>query len=121
MDIIEIVRDPANSPAGMVFGRLYLNGQPLLYTLEPDIMMRIRPGTYSAQIYQSPRNGRVLLLDVPGRTFIEIHAGNSVKDTTGCILVGTSRHGKEVWHSRSAMRQLLESLGSRSDIKVIVK
>lgn len=51
----------------------------------------IVPGTYRAYIYDSPTNGRCIQLDgVPGRTMIQIHAGNYTRDILGCILVGES-------------------------------
>ena len=50
-------------------------------------------GTYKVGIYPSPHFGRLmpLLEGIPGRSEIEIHWGNDVEDTRGCILVGTTR------------------------------
>ena len=46
-------------------------------------------GTYKAKFYLSPSKGPTLLLEnVPGRTYIEIHAGNFTYQIKGCILVG---------------------------------
>ncbi len=51
----------------------------------------IPSGIYDVVKYKSPSKGDVLLLkDVPGRTFIEIHAGNYTRQVEGCILVGDS-------------------------------
>lgn len=51
----------------------------------------IPAGNYSARLYDSPRHGMVALLDgVPGRSMIEIHAGNYTTQIEGCILVGDS-------------------------------
>lgn len=48
-------------------------------------------GEYRAMWYDSPSKGRVLqLVNVPGRSMIELHVGNYVKDTEGCILVGSA-------------------------------
>mgnify|MGYP001378564073 CR=1 FL=1 len=54
----------------------------------------IPTGTYHTIKYNSPNKGWVFLLEnVPGRSAIEIHAGNYATgkkiDTQGCILVGT--------------------------------
>jgi hypothetical protein len=58
-------------------------------TLEPN-HAAIPFGNYKIFLTLSPKLDRVTpeLDDVPNRTNIRIHAGNSVKDTTGCILVG---------------------------------
>jgi hypothetical protein len=58
-------------------------------TLEPN-HAAIPFGTYKIFLTLSPKLDRVTpeLDEVPNRTNIRIHAGNSVADTTGCILVG---------------------------------
>ncbi|RTL40574.1 MAG: hypothetical protein EKK53_15410 [Burkholderiales bacterium] len=52
----------------------------------------IPPGTYQARIYQSPKNGRVYMLqDVPGRSDVEIHPANFAGDVAfgwKCELLG---------------------------------
>ena len=51
----------------------------------------IPAGKYDYKLFDSTSKGRVLLLDdVPGRTWIEIHAGNYTKQIEGCIIVGDS-------------------------------
>ena len=49
----------------------------------------IPPGTYIVKKRYSPRHKHHFhIQDVPGRTWILIHAGNFRRNTTGCILVG---------------------------------
>ena len=50
-------------------------------------------GIYDMTRYPSPRNRRIvpLLQNVPGFEYVEIHVGNFVHDTAGCILIGTGR------------------------------
>ncbi len=55
-----------------------------------------------------------LLLDVPGFAGIRIHAGNTDKDTEGCILVGTGRTREGVSNSRYAMYVLLNLMEEAS-------
>lgn len=46
-------------------------------------------GTYPLKLHTSPRFGKTLLVDnVPDRSEILIHSGNTIRDTEGCILVG---------------------------------
>ncbi len=106
------------SPAG-TFGTLR-NGasQRLAYTCErPDNgnqkLGAIPAGQYEATPYVSPSKGRVFLLhDVPGRSMIEIHKGNTIADTEGCILVGMGlgvvNYQKAVVSSAQALANLLE-------------
>lgn len=50
-------------------------------------------GTYSVLWLWSPKHGRELyhITGVPNRDDVEIHIGNSVIDTEGCVLCGGSR------------------------------
>src|SRR4051812_29312300 len=51
---------------------------------------RIPPGEYTAERFFSPHHNRVVfrLIDVPERDFVELHIGNTAKDSLGCILLG---------------------------------
>lgn len=64
----------------------------------------IPAGVYEVVITLSPRFGRPMphLLNVPNRTEIECHYGNTVSDTEGCILVGTSETPYGIAWSRLA-------------------
>ena len=80
-----------------VTGKLFVDNVAFCDTLEPAIANRygapgcIAPGFYPVHLTMSPRFGEILpLLDrVIGRTGIRIHPGNTAKDSSGCILVGT--------------------------------
>ena len=50
----------------------------------------IPDGTYPVTLYLSPKFGKTVLLlhDIPGHDMIEIHIGNRLDDTMGCILPG---------------------------------
>ena len=73
-------------------GILYVNGVALCYTLEHKLWM-IPQGVYSVAYCDSPKFGRKLPLiyndsDYKASRGLRIHAGNSISDTKGCILVG---------------------------------
>ena len=87
---------------------------------------RIPAGEYDAIKYYSPKHKRIviLLLDVPERTNIEIHPGNTIKDTTGCILVGSAMSDinndghPDVTGSKQAMDRLLYLLPGEFRVKI---
>jgi hypothetical protein len=59
-------------------------------------------GSYSMTWRESPRFGWTWMLeDVPGRTYILIHAANYASDVQGCIGLGTSLMGDRVAVSNS--------------------
>jgi len=122
MDIIEITRIKPISAQGPIHGTIKLNQTPMGVTLETGKRM-INSGTYLAKVYDSPRFSRkVILLDnANSRTNIEIHAGNSITDTQGCILIGSSKHGDQIWHSVSALENLIKNIKTPNEIKVIVR
>ena len=53
-----------------------------------------------------------LLLNVPGFEGVRIHAGNTAKDTHGCILVGLQRDRDTILQSRDAYDLVMEILGT---------
>jgi Steigviridae/Suoliviridae L,D-carboxypeptidase/transpeptidase len=76
-------------------GILSINDIPFCFTLELPIVdgghhSAILPDTYDITLVCSPKHNCIvpLLINVPGRSGIEIHCGNFVTDTLGCILVG---------------------------------
>ena len=84
-------------------GILTHNGAALAFTMEPPVVepdSLIPAGLYRliwrkesphAKLYQSRGwPGVIQIRNVPGREYIEIHAGNTMKDTEGCILLGLS-------------------------------
>lgn len=66
-------------------------GQPVSAWKVPG-QTAIPSGRYRVEVTYSPKFKRWLpvLHDVPGFTGIRIHAGNTAKDTEGCILVGVN-------------------------------
>lgn len=104
-------------------GKLYLDGKYFCDTLEDRVrdltrekkvpgQTAIPAGHYEVVVNISPRFRRKLprLLNVPGFDGILIHRGNTVEDTSGCILVGENRERGKVMNSSRYELQLTEIL-----------
>ena len=98
-----LIRDSIVNDA--VLGSLYVGGVKVCETLENKAKL-IPCGEYNMNVSKSPKFGRLLPLvhneKVPMRRGIRIHVGNSVKDSSGCILVGFQRNGDRLVNSRNA-------------------
>ena len=69
--------------------------KPLCLTLEDPWRLNekgkscIPPGVWKAVPYDAPTYGETWEVQVPGRSAILFHPGNSEADTQGCILLGS--------------------------------
>lgn len=95
---------------GFTLGSMFLNEVPLVNTFEPPWMNNnhnlscFPQGLYVAKYVNSPKHGWCYeLQDVPGRAEIQVHIGNDLADTSGCVLVG-KYHGL-VWKGRPWARK----------------
>ena len=72
----------------------------------------IPEGRYAVVISYSPKFKQWLpiLLGVPMFKGIRIHAGNTVQDTAGCILVGENKAKGKVFNSRLWLNRLKEKI-----------
>ena len=93
---LKLVR--SKSTAKSVEGRLYIDGVFECFTVEDaERIVKVQnetaipKGVYKVIMSKSTRFKRIMpeVLDVPGYAGIRIHAGNSSKDTEGCIIVGS--------------------------------
>ncbi len=77
----------------------------------------IPEGRYAVVISYSPKFKQWLpiLLGVPKFEGIRIHAGNTAKDTEGCILVGVNREVGEVLESRKWLYALKQKIVEAKD------
>jgi len=106
MGLLTLIRDVKGDNA--ILGKLYFNGGIVCYTLE-NAAKAIPCGVYNVQNSKSPKFKRELPLlwndKVQAKRGIRIHVGNSVKASSGCVLVGMGRN-----YSRpNAEPSLLES------------
>ncbi len=112
-------------------GRMYLNNVYFCYTLEDVVregkkvngQTAIPAGTYDIIIDNSVRFGKPMphILNVPNFKGVRIHAGNTSKDTEGCILLGHTYAGKDfIGNSRTAYDVFFNKLkeDKKSTIKI---
>jgi hypothetical protein len=90
---LKIVRQHSN--ASCISGQISINGKIMGYTLERPwqgnlpLISSIPVGTYSAFVRTETKDKwRIELRDVPKRGNIQLHIGNFVADSLGCILIG---------------------------------
>jgi len=92
------------------FGMLSLNGEPLTVTCEEPwldnakMVSCIPDGKYQVEKYSSAKFPYVWeIKGVPNRTAILIHAGNTIDDTHGCVLVGRCFNKYSISESQAAL------------------
>jgi len=102
-------------------GKFYINGIYHAYSLEDKVregkklngQTAIPTGTYDVIVDVSARFGKSLphILNVPNFTGVRIHAGNTSKDTEGCILLGHTWAGKDfIGNSKIAFDSFFKQL-----------
>ena len=111
------------------------NGMKICNTLEPtwrnykcgemkiSKKSAIPEGTYRVVITKSQRFRKYLplLVGVPGFEGVRIHAGNTSRDTEGCILVGQNLQvGKVLW-SRITLEKLMKLIENEKEIYLTIK
>ena len=79
--------------------------------------------TYRVVVTKSQRFQKYLplLIGVPGFEGVRIHAGNTSRDTEGCILVGQNLQvGKVLW-SRITLSKLMKIIENEKEIYLTIK
>lgn len=117
--------------SGAAISELSLDGKPICYTLceawrgNQKNISCIPDGEYDCAIVDSPKFGKVYeIKGVPERTHILMHAGNTIEDTEGCELYGTTvmldGGGVRTLESRKAMAKFMAATkGEPFRLKVI--
>lgn len=107
---------------GVLIGQ---KGLPLCVTLEDPWnnneknISCIPEGTYRVKPHRGKKyKDTWILQNVPDRSAILIHTGNSQADTQGCILVGRSFNAHTIRDSRNAFEYLQAVLPSKFEIVI---
>jgi len=118
-----------------IIGSLYLNSHKLCDTLELPYknnkkdVSAIPCGLYDLCVRSGADSTKykyvhLQVLEVPNRSFILFHIGNTAKDTKGCILTGMSRKDDMILNSKKAhtllMQVILENM-NHSNMEILIK
>ena len=104
------------------FGRLFSDWAELIcYTIDPHVLTK---GTYSLEMTYSPKFKRELPLiynkDFSSNRGFRIHAGNTLKDSQGCILVGDAiDYNFALRDSRKALERVIRLIKD-NDVRTLV-
>jgi hypothetical protein len=113
--MLVLLRDAFTETA--ILGRLFLGGTCICSTLE-NRSKAIPCGTYNIANSKSPKFKRELPLiygyKVAESRGIRIHAGNSSKDSAGCVLVGMGRDTVEGSLSESRLAETMVTMLCRN-------
>lgn len=128
MATARIYRNPSTDNG--TFGILWFEGKPLCLTLErpwdnnrPKTSC-IPPGLYHCIPHSGAKFKHVWeLQDVPGRSAILIHAGNTIADIEGCLLIGRYisqfPSGPGISESQKTLAMLRGVLPERFDLEIL--
>lgn len=116
---------------GATMGVLCVNDMPEFVTLEDawrdnERMISCIPvGRYKVKLHRSPKFGVTYqVMNVPERDQILFHAGNTQKDTHGCILLGMQfgKMGNEsaILASRSAFNRFMDLMAGTPEAELII-
>lgn len=110
------------------YGVLLINGRPYFTTLELPWKDNLRniscipPGMYKAKRMYSEKFKKIVFVleNVPDRDLIEIHIGNKIEDTEGCILLGTEYNVMSVGivNSRAAFSDFMIMMPNELTISI---
>lgn len=113
------------------FGVMVMDGRPSFVTLEDKWrgnernVSCIPVGSYACRRWKSPRFGVTYIVgDVPDRSAILFHPGNTQRDTEGCILVGSNFLVGDVsgiGNSSGAFRSFMKNLHGEREFNLIVR
>jgi hypothetical protein len=125
---IRVVREPTKNDTTL--GALFIDGHWQCHTLEDVIRpagekvygeTAIPAGRYKLILSMSNRFKKIMpeVVAVPGFAGIRIHAGNTAKDTEGCLLLGQTRNveTRSIGQSKLALQAFTTKIPAVWDAK----
>jgi len=100
--------------------RPWMNNRPNISCIPTDVYALVR-----GRFRDHYENFEVR--DVPGRTYIELHRGNTMLDIKGCIALGLTfqidgvNDVYKINHSRHAFDAFMQAMGTATDAVLVVK
>lgn len=130
MKIAEITRHETSEQG--TIGLLKIDKQVFCFTMEPPDRQNaqniscIPPGQYICKRVKSPRFGNTFeITNVPGRSYILFHWGNTRKDTLGCVMLGNNpgSYGGErgISSSKSTFREFMYDMDGVEEFHLTIK
>lgn len=117
---LTLLRCYSSASLDSIQGELYFNGVFFCHTIE-RFSKAIPKGSFSVGISYSPRfHKRLPYISVKGRSGIRFHAGNTSKDSSGCVLVGRLSKPHLIIDSRVTL-SILMSFIENEKVNLIVK
>jgi len=129
--MVRILRMNEDSQQG-TFGALLIQGEPFCVTLEPgDLLNTPFKSSIPAQQYWCKKHYSPLfhdtykVLDVPGRSEVLLHPGNTAVDTEGCIVLaqywGKLHGNRAVLNSGDTFREFLKIMEPYEEFHLTIK
>ena len=104
------------------FGQLYYGEELICYTLDPHIL---QSGVYTLEMDYSPKFKTTLPHlyndEIEASRGFRIHAGNTLKDSKGCVLVGDMiDYNFKLYNSKKALNRLLQVIKENEICQIVI-
>lgn len=119
---VELVREKPTQ-SGAILSRVFVDGSFFGHGLENNLY-KIPAGRFDLYAKYSPTfKKNKVYIEVPGRSNIMFHGGNTAGDTKGCIIVAANRSGESVSGDLSQkLYDIVDAAGSSGEpVGLVVK
>lgn len=119
---VELVREKPTQ-SGAILSRVFVDGSFFGHGLENNLY-KIPAGRFDLYGKYSPTfKKNKVYIEVPGRSNIMFHGGNTAEDTKGCIIIAANRSGESVSGDLSQkLYDIVDAAGSSGEpVGLVVK